>query len=178
MLLALCALAGCYSENKDTTATLGTVGAPVEPTPTTLLPDVVDTESDITITVPEGTLFNGDLCSALVAADFTSISIGGLAPGELVDSGALSPDACGYTVHSGRTDLQINVSAQTEQAFLQPPVAAEAVANTGQGAIRYERADGTFMVVVKVVNGYFSVQSPDGVSAVKLAKLAAGRAGA
>ena len=176
-MLALCALTGCYAENNDTAATLGTVGAPPEPTPTTLLPDVLDTASDITVTVPAGTLFGGDLCRALVAKDFTTVRIGGLAAGELIDSGAFSPDTCGYTVHSGRTDLQIIVGAQTEKAFLQPPVVAEAVPDTGQGAIRYEQPDGTFIVIVKVANGYFSVQSPDGVSAVKLAKVAVGRSG-
>ena len=178
-LVALCVLAGCYSENADSTVTLGTVGIPPEATATTLLPEVLNTESDITVTLPPDVLFGGDLCSALVAKDFTNVRIGGLAPGTLVDSGALSLDSCGYTVHSGRTDLQVLVAAATAQDLGQPPIdgAPDAVAGVGMNAIGYTKPDRTYIVVVQVANGYFSVTTPDSASAVKLATIAAGRAG-
>ena len=96
-LLALCALAGCYSESTETSPTLGTVGNAPEPTATTLLPEVFNTDSDLTVTAPPNALFNGDLCTALVTKDFLNVRIAGLAPGALINSGALSPDSCGYT---------------------------------------------------------------------------------
>ncbi|MSV80871.1 MAG: hypothetical protein F2681_00795 [Actinobacteria bacterium] len=176
-LLALCALAGCYSENTDTSPTLGTVGNAPEPTATTLLPEVFNTESDLTVTAPPYALFGGDLCTALVAKDFLNIRMAGLAPGALINSGALSPDSCGYTVHSGRTDLEVLVEARTAQEFTQPATTPDVIAGLGLGAIGFEKADGTYLVLVKVANGYFSVTTPDPASAVKLAMIALGRSG-
>lgn len=182
-LLPLCVLgvlAGCYSENTDSTATLGTVGAPTEATATTLLVEVFDTESDITVTLPPDTLFGGDLCTALVANDFASVRIDGHSPGELVDFGALSLDSCGYTISSDRIDLQVLVEARTALDMQEPAVGAgvepDVIEGIGLAAIGYAPTIRTYVVIVNVDNGYFSVTTPDASSATKLARIAAGRA--
>lgn len=173
--------AACYSEDTDPTATLGTVGVPSEPTATTLLEDVFNTDSDISVTAPPNALFGGDLCTALVADDFRSIRIDSHSPGELVDSGALSPDSCGYTVSADRVDLQVLVEARTAADLEQPAVGAgvqpDVIETVGLAAIGYAPTVRTYVVIVKVDNGYFSVTTPDSSSAIRLARIAAGRAG-
>lgn len=170
----------CHSEDTDPTATLGTVGVPTEPTATTLLEDVFDTESDITVTLPPNALFGGDLCSALVADDFKSLRIDGHSPGDLVDVAALSPDSCGFTVSADRVDLQVLVEARTALDLSQPAVGAgvqpEVYETVALAAVGYAPTIRTYVVIVKVENGYFSVTTPDSSSAIRLARMAAARA--
>jgi len=180
-LLAVCGLAvACHTESPDDPVVLGTVGEIPEASVTTLLPEVVITDPGLTSSLPPGIMFAGDPCSALVAADFTTVSIDGLAPGTLVDSGLLSPDTCGYTVESGRSSFVIEVAARTQQDFEQPEQAgattSEPVAGIGLGAVSYQRPDRRHVVIVQVANGYFSVTAPDAASAAELALIAVDRA--
>ena len=183
-LLALCVggtlAAACHAEGADSSATLGTVGAPPEATVTTLLEDVFNTESDITVTLPPDVLFGGDLCTALVADDFRSVRIDGHSPGELVDFGALSPDSCGYTITADRIDLNVLVEARTAVDLQEPAVGAgvepDVITGLGLAAIGYAPTIRTYVVIVNVENGYFSVTTPDADSATRLARMAAGRA--
>jgi hypothetical protein len=179
-LLVVSGLAACYSEDPVTTPTLGTVGEVPEASATTFLPDVIITDPGITSSLPAGVMFAGDPCRALVATDFGSVSIGGLPPGSLVDSSLLSPDTCGYSVLSGRTDFTIEVAVRTQQEFQHPEqsgaASSEPVAGVGLEAIGYERTDGKFVVIAHVDNGYFSVTAPDAASAAELAAIAAERA--
>jgi hypothetical protein len=178
-LLAVSGLAACYSEDPVTTPTLGTVGEVPEASATTFLPDVIITDPGLTSSLPAGVMFAGDPCSALVAADFGSVSIGGLPPGSLVDSSLLSPDTCGYSVLSGRTAFTIEVAVRTQQEFENPEqsgaTSSAPVAGVGLGAIGYERTDGKFVVIAHVDNGYFSVTSADADSAAELAAIAVDR---
>lgn len=152
-----------------------TVGVITEPTVTTLLPIVVDTESDLTSTVPPEVLFGGDLCSALTEADIANAGVG-----TVVESAALSPDSCGWTVQSGRVYRDVIVQVRTAREYEQPLVAAgitiDQVRGVGIAAIGYVLPDRSYTVVVQTDNGYFAVTAPDETGAVGLARLAAARA--
>lgn len=178
--LATAGLSACHTEDPATVPPVGTVGEVPEATVTTLLPDVIITDPGLTAPLPPGVMFAGDPCSALVADDFASVSIDGLAPGALVDSGLLSPDTCGYTVESGRSSWTIEVAARTQQDFENPEQAGatsfEPVAGIGLGAVGYQRPDRKYVVIVQVANGYFSVTTPDAASTADLAALAVDRA--
>lgn len=180
-LLAVSGLAvACHTESPDDPVVLGTVGEIPEASVTTLLPEVVITDPGLTSSLPPGIMFAGDPCSALVADDFAGVSIDGLAPGTLVDSGLLSPDTCGYTVESGRSSFVIEVAARTQQDFEHPEedgaTTSEPVAGVGLEAVGYQRPDRKYVVIVHITNGYFSVTTPDAASAAALALLAADRA--
>ena len=157
-----------------------TVGVVPEQTTTTLLEFIPDTDPpDPTAepTVPPGSLFGGDPCTALIAEDFTVV-IGGLGRGELVDASPLSDDECGYLVIVVGQEYNISVQAIDRSAFGRTPAEGEvrtALTNIGLAAYLVP-VDADFSVWVKVSNGYFVVTAPDRELALQLAKDAAARA--
>jgi hypothetical protein len=177
-VLLLAACSGGGSSEPIATSPIGVVAPDTEPSvvPLTQPPDV-------TPTVPAGTLFGGDPCTALVAADFSHTVIAREGTGNLTDSGALDADSCGYTVHAGSKDFTVTVEAITASEFAKPAVTVGA---TPDGSVppRAEPLDGiglaakgidlgaTYQVVVQVKNGFFAVTAPDGASCRSLAAAA------
>lgn len=180
-VVALLALGACDSTYEEPAVTVGSL--PPEPPATTLLPEVVETfVPDDTNTLPPDTLFGGDLCSSLVAADFSSATFAGVSTGRLQDALDLADDLCGYVVRVSGSDYTIKVRARSESEFSENGQEAEALTGIGVAAAGVEREpdeafpDGSYEVFVKVDNGYFSVLSTDASSARALAKAAAKRA--
>ena len=171
VIASVLALAACHSESADPTNTVGSI--PIETTPTTLLPIVIDTAPpDVSTTLPAGLLFGGDLCSALTTNDFMQISIGALGTGELIDQVPLADDTCGYSVQLGRDEITIIVRARAASDAGTPGAdggAPEPVSGLGLAASMRVLADGTFDVIVQVDNGWFSVSSIDRESAIGFA---------
>lgn len=179
--VALMALAACDSTYEEPSVTVGSL--PPEPPATTLLPEVVVSfVPDDTNTLPPDTLFGGNLCSSLVAADFSSVTFAGVSTGRLTDTLDLADDLCGYVVRVSGTDYTIKVRARSESEFSENGQQAEALTGIGIAASGLEREpdeiypEGSYEVFVKVDNGYFSVLTPDASSAKALAKDAAERA--
>ena len=157
-----------------------TVGAVPEETTTTLLAFIPDTDPpDPTAepTIPPGSLFGGDPCTALIADDFTVV-IAGLGRGELVDASPLADDECGYLVLVAGQEYNVSVKAIDGSAFGRPPAEGEVrTALTDIGLAAYlVPVDADFSVWVKVTDGYFVVTAPDKPLALQLAKDAATRA--
>lgn len=178
VLASVFALAACHSENADPTDTVGSI--PIETTPTTLLPVVVDTlPPEVSTTLPAGLLFGGDLCTALTANDFARVPIGGSGTGDLIRQAPLSDDTCGYNVQLGRDEITIIVRARAASDADIPGAdgsAPEPISGLGLEASVRELADGTFDVIVRVDNGWFSVNSIDRDSAIGFAQRAVTRA--
>ena len=174
---ALLSLMACSGQ---TTLPPDTVG-PVPPIsePVTLLPVLADTvPGDETVPLAPDTMFGGDLCTALTAADFSAITIGGVARGTLTATTSLNEDACGYEVRVGSTDLVIIVRATTADDFDHPVTTAQEIdkfSNLGEAAIGVARGDDSYEVIVQASNGYFSVTTPDKASARALAAAAVKR---
>lgn len=180
-VVALVALGACDSNYEEPSLTVASL--PPEPPATTLLPEVIATfVPDDTNTLPPDTLFGGNLCTSLVAADFRSVTFAGVGTGRLTDTLDLADDLCGYVVRIGGDDFTIKVRARSESEFNENGQEAEALTGIGVAAAGLEREaddiypDGSYEVFVKVENGYFSVLTPDGPSARALAKLAVERA--
>lgn len=179
--IALVALAACDSTYEEPSLTVASL--PPEPPATTLLPEVVISfVPDDTNTLPPDTLFGGNLCTALVAADFSSVTFAGVSTGRLGDTLDIADDLCGYVVRISGDDYTIKVRARSESEFSENGQQAEALTGIGLAASGVERdpdeafPDGSYEVFVKVDNGYFSVLSTDAASAKSLAKAAAKRA--
>ncbi|MEQ1699813.1 MAG: hypothetical protein ABMA25_06875 [Ilumatobacteraceae bacterium] len=180
-VVALMALAACDSAYEEPSVTVGSL--PPEPPATTLLPEVVVSfVPDDTNTLPPDTLFGGNLCSALVAADFSSVTFAGVSTGRLTDTLDITDDLCGYVVRVSGTDYTIKVRARSQSEFSENGQQAEALTGIGVAASGVEREadesfpDGSYEVFVKVDNGYFSVLTTDASSAKSLAKAAVERA--
>ncbi len=157
-----------------------TVGAVPEETTTTLLEFLPDTDPpDPTAepTVPPGSLFDGDPCTALVADDFARTIIDGVTTGVLVDFSPLDDDACGYIVSVFELQYNITVQAVDFSTFGRPPADDEdrlALTDIGQSAYGVAGEE-DYSVWVKVANGYFVMTTPDQTSAMRLATIAANR---
>lgn len=180
-VVALVALGACDSTYEEPSITVGSL--PPEPPATTLLPEVVVSfVPDDTNTLPPDTLFGGNLCSSLVAADFSSVTFAGVSTGRLADTLDIADDLCGYVVRVSGTDYTIEVRARSESEFSENGQEAEALTGIGIAAAGLERnpdgvfPDGSYEVFVKVDNGFFSVLSTDATSARALAKAAVNRA--
>ncbi len=171
----LLAVGGCKSDYSEPSDTVGSL--PEQPA-TTLLPEVVVSyvPDDTTPLAPD-TLFGGNLCSALVAGDFASVTIAGASRGRLLDTLDIADDLCGYVVRVSGDDYTIMVRARSENEFSENGQLAEALTGIGVAAAGLaHREDDTYEVFVKVENGFFSVRTPDEASARALARLAVGRA--
>lgn len=171
------ALVTCRDETAAPPDTVGVVG--IETTPTTLLEFVPDTDPpdpSIEPTVPPQSLFGGDPCASLVAADF-NIVIAGLGRGQLIDASPLSFDMCGFLVRVADQEFYISVQALDPTSFGRPPAEGEeriALTNIGLSAYGVAVEEG-YSIWVKVANGYFVVIAPDPDSARHLAVAAARR---
>jgi len=170
VLVALMGVVPAACSGSSATPSTETVGLPVPTDPPDLLPveDVTLPPDDLG-TVPPGTLFHGDVCTALTASDFA---------GTLLDTQALSVDSCGYSVHTNAHDHVVLVQAQMQADFDQPPTTAklDTIQGVGLGAVGIEQG-AEYEVIVKVANGYFSVTAWDRAEARSLAIAAARRAG-
>ena len=170
--------AGCSGANEQPPGTVGVV--PVASEVGTLLPVLADTvPPDITVTIAPGTLFGGDPCMALVADDFRSVTIGGVATGTLTSTSVLSEDTCGYDVRVRGDDVLVVVQVESADSFDNPVTTAQEIDkfdDIGEEAIGVARGDDRYEVIVRVSNGYFSVATPDRASARALAIVAAERA--
>ena len=191
------AVAACTDATVETPP--GTVGA-VEPPATleTLLPVVTDSTIEVidTGSVAPGTMFGGNLCSALSEAELlsaaSSIPPSGTDPENVgseesvVEPGpvgivAVSADACRFVV---RDPVRYSVLVRIRSVFdfespdLDDPAGGtlvkDAVPGIGSEAIGVERGV-LYEVVVKVDDGFFSVTAPDRDVAVRLARAAADR---
>lgn len=168
---------GACSPPSDTEppATVGSV--PVESDQGTLLPVEVNTMPPDSTSLPPDALFGGDLCTALGAADVTTVTFAGRGTGRLVDSGAAAEDACQYDVEAGGEQFTVLVRARSRADFEQPASSgeqAEPIDGIGEAAVGVARGDG-YEVIVQVPNGWFSVLAPDATSARFLAGVAAVR---
>ena len=167
----------CRTETVTTPGTVGTLD--VETEPTALLPDVEDTfVPDGTGTLPAGTMFAGQLCSALVAEDFASVVLAGAGTGRLLSSDLPVEDLCEYLVRAGGTEYIIRVAAQTMADFDQPTGPgenAEPLGGIGLQAVGVAHGSDSYEITVQVKSGYFSVTTPDKASAQALALAAAAR---
>ena len=164
LLVVLSACAGSSG-----TPSAQTLGLPAPTDPPTLQPvENVTLPPDPDGTVPPGTLFNGDLCTALVGADFA---------GTLLDTQALSLDSCGYSVHTNGVDHTVVVQAQMQADFERPVTSQKVddITGVGLGAIGLDQGS-QYEVIVHVANGYFSVTAFDRSEARSLAAAAARRA--
>jgi hypothetical protein len=191
------AVAACTGATAETPP--GTVGA-IEPPPTleTLLPVVTDSTIEVldTGSVAPGTMFGGNLCSALTEGEL--LSVASLVPPSgtdpenvgseetVVEPGAVgvvavSADACRFVV---REPVRYSVLVRIRSVFdyespeLVDPTGSTLVEDTvtgiGVGAIGV--ASGVlYEVVVKVDDGFFSVSAPDRQAAIRLARAAAER---
>jgi hypothetical protein len=172
-------IAGACSEPDASPPTLDTVGAIPEPTDiTTIVPIVEGTELPDLGTAPPGSLFGGDLCTALVARDFTRVTFGGEGSGQLTDQFPASVDSCQYVVEAGDEIFDVVVAARTggDMDATQPTdVIVEELADIGDAAVGIDRGD-RYEVIVAVDNGWFAVIGPDQTSAEFLALQAAARA--
>ena len=178
LLSAAVVLAACSGTNEQPPDTVGAV--PLVSTADTLLPVQPDTVTpDNTATIAPGTLFNGDLCTALVDTDFRSVTIAGVARGTLTAFGLLGDDTCGYDVRAGGNDYQVIVQAASADDFDHPVTTAQEIDkfdDLGEEAIGVARGDDHYEVLVRVSNGYFGVTTPDEASARALASKAVERA--
>lgn len=191
------AVAACSDATVETPP--GTVGA-VEPPSTleTLLPVVTDSTIEVidTGSVAPGTMFGGNLCTALAEAEL--LSAASLVPSSgtdpenvgseesVVEPGAVgivavSADACRFVV---REPVRYSVLVRIRSVFdLRSPelddpaggtLVADALSGIGSEAIGIDRGT-TYEVVVEVDDGYFSVTAPDRDTATRLARAAVDR---
>ena len=174
---ALLSLMACSGQTTLPPDTVGPV--PLASEPGTLLPVLDDTvPGDDTVPLAPGTMFGGDVCTALTAADFAAITIGGVATGTLTAATSLNQDACGYEVHAGSTDYVIIVKAAAAVDFDHPVTTAQEIdkfSDLGEAAIGVARGDDSYEVIVQASNGYFSVTTPEKASARALAAAAVKR---
>ena len=174
---ALLSLMACSGQAPLPPDTVGPV--PLASASATLLPVLDDTvPGDITVPLAPGTMFGGDVCSALTAADFAAVTIGGVATATLTAATSISEDSCGYEVHAGSTDRVIIVKAVTVDDFDHPVTTAQEIdrfSDLGEAAIGVARGDDSYEVIVQASNGYFSVTTPDKGSARALAAAAVKR---
>ena len=173
----LLSLVACSGKTELPPDTVGPV--PLVSDPATLLPVLDDTlPGDNTVPLAPDTMFGGDVCTALTAADFSAITIGGVAKGTLTAATSLSEDACGYEVHVGSNDIAVVVRATTADDFDHPVTTAQEIdkfSNLGEEAIGVARGGDSYEVIVRASNGYFSVTTPDKASARALAAAAVKR---
>ena len=86
--------------------------------PDTLLPILDDTEPpDVVETVPTTALFHGDMCSALVRADFVRVFGSGV---RVTDSGLLAVDTCRYLLSEGTRRFDVRVELSSTEEFTAP----------------------------------------------------------
>ncbi len=170
--------AGCSGTNDEPPDTVGAV--PVDSETDTLLPVLADTlPADVTVTIPPGTLFGGEPCSALVEADFRNVTFTGLGRGTMTAQTMLGEDVCGYDITAGSAQFVVIVKAKSADDFDHPVTTAQQIDQLdglGEEAIGVRRGDDAYEVIVRMSNGYFSVTTPDKASARALAAVAAGRA--
>jgi len=171
-------LVACSGTNEQPPDTVGAV--PQVSDVGTLLPVLANTlPPDNTATIAPGTLFAGDPCTALVDADFRSVTFAGVARGTLTGFSLLDQDTCGYEVQAGGVDYQVVVQAASADDFDHPVTTAQAIDrfdDLGEEAIGVARGDDLYEVLVRVSNGFFGVTTPDKASARALAAKAVGRA--
>ena len=174
---ALLSLMACSGQTTLPPDTVGPV--PLASESGTLLPVLDDTvPGDNTVPLAPGTMFGGDVCSALTAADFKAVTIGGDAAATLIAATSLSEDSCGYEVRAGSTDYVIIVKAVAAVDFDHPVTTAQEIdkfSDLGEAAIGVARNDDSYEVIVKASNGYFSVATPEKASARALAAAAVKR---
>lgn len=151
--------------------------APATSDAVTLLPVVTPPNTPDT-TLPPDAMFGGNMCSALTAADIESTSYRGIGTAPLTSTDSPSPDSCSYTVGTDPRSATVLVQMISPDDFAAPPASNEiAEPVTGLGlAARSINHGATVEVQVQVRNGYFSVTTPDGASARRLAERAAPRA--
>lgn len=168
----------CSDADEEPPATVGAV--PVDTATDTLLPVLADTlPPDVTVTIAPDTLFGGEPCTALVEADFRSVTFSGLGRGTLTAQNLLGEDMCGYDVTAGAEQFVVVVQAKSADDFDHPVTTAQEIDqfdDLGDEAIGVRRGDDRYEVIVHVSNGYFSVSTPDKTSARALAAVAADRA--
>ena len=178
LLSSAAMLAACSGTNAQPPDTVGAV--PLASDAGTLLPVQPDTvQPDNTATIAPGTLFNGDLCTALIDTDFRSVTIAGVSRGTLTAFSRFGEDTCGYDVRAGGTDYQVIVQAASADDFDHPVTTAQEIdkfADLGEEAIGVARGDDRYEVLVRVSNGFFGVTTPDKSSARALAGMAVERA--
>lgn len=199
-LVALALPAGCSGGDPESLPP-GTVGAlPTPPTPPTLLPVVTGTDVVDTGTVPPDTLFGGNPCSALSEAELRGAAAlvppaatdptvpddelgAGVTAAVTVDPAddgpvttvAVSGDACAFQVTEPvRYTALVRVIGvfdyETPDLEMLSGIGVEAKG----GAVGEEDGD-RYVVLVKVDDGWFSLEAPDRATATRLARAAAGR---
>jgi hypothetical protein len=177
-VIALAVPMACSGTNESPPDTVGAV--PLVSEAGTLLPVLPETlPPDDIGTIAPGTLFNGDPCTSLEAADFRAVTLAGVATGTLTTSSLLAPDTCGYEVRVRGTDYQVVVRAASVDDFDHPVTTAQEIDkfdDIGEEAIGVTRGEEHYEVLVRVENGYFGVLTPDKASARALAKKAVERA--
>lgn len=199
-LAALALSAGCSGGDPESLPP-GTVGAlPTPPTPPTLLPVVTGTDVVDTGTVPPGTLFGGNPCSALtdsilrgaaslvppaatdptlpddeLGAGVTAVVTVDPADDGPVTTVAVSADACAFQV----TDpVRYTALVRVIGVFDYETPDLEALSGIGveaKGGVVNGDAGDRYVVLVKVDDGWFSLEAPDRATALRLARAAAGR---
>ena len=180
-LVALAALAvpmACSGTNEQPPDTVGAV--PLASEAGTLLPVLPDTPPpDNTVTIAPGTLFAGNPCTALVEADFLSVTFAGVGRGTVSSSSLLAQDTCGYEIRAGGNAYQVIVQVASADEFDHPVTTAQMIdkfSDIGEEAIGVARGDERYEVIVRVENGFFGVTTPDESSARALATKAVERA--
>ncbi len=171
-------LVACSGTNDQPPDTVGAV--PLVSDAVTLLPVVADTlQPDNTATIPPGTIFQGNPCSALVDTDFRAVTFAGAGRGTLTSFSLLAEDSCGYEVRAGGQDRQVMVQVASADEFDHPVTTAQMIdrfSDLGEEAIGVARGDNQYEVIVRVSNGFFGVTTPDKASARALAARAVARA--
>jgi len=180
LILLTAAVFGVAACSEDAPQTVTSGGAfPTESAPPSLLPVVVDSNVvENTETLAPDTLFGGDPCMALTAAEIAAVSFGGSGTGRLTDTQQPSDDVCSYVVSVGSKQVFVLVRARLAADFDQPAATdetVEALSGLGNAARGVAHAD-TYEVFVQVDNGYFSVTAPLKATARALAKAAVQRA--
>ena len=170
-------LVACSGTNEQPPDTVGAV--PLVSEVATLLPVPVETlPPDNTATVPPGTIFGGNPCTALTEEDFASVVLAGAGSGTLSSSSLLAEDTCGFEVRAGGEDYQVIVQVASADEFDHPVTTAQPIdrfSELGEEAIGVARGDDRYEVIVRVSNGFFGVSSPDKASARALAAKAVER---
>ena len=179
IVVALAVPMACSGSNDQPPDTVGAVPLVSEAgTLLPVLPDTLPPDND-TATVPPGTLFAGDPCTALVDSDFRAVTFAGSGSGTVTSSSMLAEDTCGYEIRAGGKDYQVIVQVVSGDDFDHPVTTAQEIdkfSDIGEEAIGVARGDDRYEVIVRVANGFFGVTTPDEVSARALAKKAVDRA--